>query len=173
MSLPAARASELLLPVKPVLIVASLIVALFLNLLPWPGAVLLLRPDFVALTLLYWCIHHPRKVGFWSAWFMGLIMDIADGAVLGEHALAYALLAYLAILLYRRVPMFGLRQQIWHVLPVLLLGQLAILFVKTYSGANFIGWGFFLSSVTGALLWPVISILLLLPQRPKPDPDEI
>lgn len=173
MSVPATRVHEILSPVKPGLIAVSLIAALFFNLLPWPGVMLFVRPDFVALTLLYWCIHRPHKVGFWTAWFIGLLMDIADGAVFGQHALAYALLAYLAILLHRRVLMFGLRKQIWHVLPILLLSQLAILLIKIYSGANFIGWGIFLSSITGALLWPALSILLLLPQRPKPDPEEI
>lgn len=173
MSVPAARAHEILLPLKPGLVATSLAAALFLNMLPWPGTLLFLRPDFVALTLLYWCIHRPHRVGFWAAWFMGLLMDIADGAVLGQYALAYALLVYLAILLHRRVLMFGLRKQIWHVLPILLLSQLAILLIKIYGGANFIGWWYFLASITGALLWPVLSIVLLLPQRPRPNSEKI
>lgn len=170
---PAAQAQEFLLPVKTHFIVLTLAIAFFLNLLPWSGFVLLIRPDFVALTLVYWCIHRPRKVGIATAWGTGLLLDVADATLLGEHAFAYSLLAYLSIMLRRRVLLFGLREQVWHILPVLLITQLAILLIKVYSGAVFIGWGYFLSSVTGSLLWPALSALLSVLLRLKPEPDQI
>ena len=170
---PAAQAQEILLPVKTSFIVLTFAIAFLLNLLPWSGFGLLIRPDFVALTLLYWCIHWPRKVSFGTAWGTGLLLDVADATLLGEHAFAYSLLAYLAIMLRRRLLLFGLREQVWHILPVLLITQLAILLIKVYSGANFIGWGYFLSSVTGSLLWPALSALLSILLRLKPEPDQI
>ena len=173
MSSQAAKAQEILLPVKTSFIVLTLVLALFLNLLPWSGFGLLIRPDFVALVLVYWCIHWPRKVGFGTAWGMGLLMDVADATLLGEHAFAYSLLVYLAILVRRRVLLFGAREQVWHILLVLLITQLAILLIKVYSGAEFIGWGYFLSSVTGSLLWPALSALLTIFLRLKPEPDQI
>ena len=169
----AAQAQEILLPVKTSFIVLTFAIAFLLNLLPWSGFGLLIRPDFVALTLLYWCIHWPRKVSFGTAWGTGLLLDVADATLLGEHAFAYSLLAYLAIMLRRRLLLFGLREQVWHILPVLLITQLAILLIKVYSGANFIGWGYFLSSVTGSLLWPALSALLSILLRLKPEPDQI
>ena len=51
-----------------------------------------IRPDFIALTLIYWVVYHPRRVGFLPAWFLGLTMDVADGSLFGQHALAYAVL---------------------------------------------------------------------------------
>jgi len=173
MSSQAAKAQEILLPVKTSIIVLSLALALFLNLLPWSGFGLLIRPDFVALILLYWCIYWPRKVGFGTAWGMGLLMDVADATLLGEHAFAYSLLVYLAIIVRRHVRMFGAREQVWHILPILLVSQLAILLIKVYNGAEFIGWGYFLSSVTGTLLWPALSGLLAILLRLKPEPDQI
>jgi rod shape-determining protein MreD len=170
---PATQAQEFLLPVKTSFIVLTLAIAFFLNLLPWSGFGLLIRPDFVALTLVYWCIHWPRKVGIATAWGTGLLLDVADATLLGEHAFAYSLLAYLSIMLRRRVLLFGLREQVWHILPVLLITQLAILLIKVYSGAVFIGWGYFLSSVTGSLLWPALSALLSVLLRLKPEPDQI
>ena len=163
----------MLLPVKTSFIVLTFAIAFLLNLLPWSGFGLLIRPDFVALTLLYWCIHWPRKVSFGTAWGTGLLLDVADATLLGEHAFAYSLLAYLAIMLRRRLLLFGLREQVWHILPVLLITQLAILLIKVYSGANFIGWGYFLSSVTGSLLWPALSALLTILLRLKHEPDQI
>ena len=173
MPTPAAQAQEFLLPVKTRFIVLTLATAFFLNLLPWSGFGLLIRPDFVALTLVYWCIHWPRKVGIATAWGTGLLLDVADATLLGEHAFAYSLLAYLSIMLRRRVLLFGLREQVWHILPVLLITQLAILLIKVYSGAVFIGWGYFLSSVIGSLLWPALSALLSMLLRLRPDSDQI
>jgi rod shape-determining protein MreD len=169
----AAKAQDILLPVKTSFIVLTLALAFFLNLLPWSGFGLLIRPDFVALILLYWCIHLPRKVGFGTAWGIGLLMDVADATLLGEHAFAYVVLAYLAIILRRRVLLFRAREQVWHVLSILLISQFAILLIKIYSGAEFIGWGYFLSSVTGTLLWPALSALLPMLLRLKPEPDQI
>ncbi len=70
-----------------------------------------MRPDFIALTLIYWVVYHPRRVGFLPAWLLGLTMDVADGSLFGQHALAYAVMMYLAILLHRRIVMFGMRHQ--------------------------------------------------------------
>ena len=88
---------EILLPVKGAHIALSLGAALMLNLLPWSGAWLWVKPDFVALVVLYWCVEQPRRVGFISAWVLGLLMDVGDGALFGQHALAYSILAYAGI----------------------------------------------------------------------------
>ena len=79
---------EILLPVRVGFIAVSLIAALLLNLLPWSGVALWLKPDFVALVVLYWCIEQPRRLGFVAAWLLGLFMDVADGTLFGQHALA-------------------------------------------------------------------------------------
>jgi len=62
---------------------------------------------------------------------------------------------------------------VWHILPISLVSQIAILLIKVYNGAEFIGWGYFLSSVTGSLLWPPLSGLLAILLRLKPEPDQI
>jgi rod shape-determining protein MreD len=163
---------EILLPVKPLYIAVTLFFAMMLNLLPLTGWVLLLRPDFVALVLLYWGIHQPRKIGFLPAWLLGLAMDVADGSLFGQHALAYAVMMFAAIALHRRVSMFDMRHRILHVLPILLIMQLIMLGVRQAAGGQFPGWWYFLSSITGALLWPAADLLLKIPLRQRPDPDE-
>ena len=163
---------EILLPVKPIYIALTLLAALMINLLPLTGWVLVLRPDFVALVLLYWGIHQPRKVGFLPAWLLGLAMDVADGSLFGQHALAYSVMMFAAIALHRRVSMFDKRHQILHILPILLIMQLIVLGVRAAAGGEFPGWWYFLASITGALLWPVTDLLLKIPLRQRPDPDE-
>ena len=163
---------EILLPVKPLYISVTLIVAMMINLLPLTGWVLDLRPDFVALVLLYWGIHQPRKIGFLPAWLLGLAMDVGDCSLFGQHALAYTVMMFAAIALHRRVSMFDLRHKILHVLPMLLIMQLIVLGVRQAAGGQFPGWWYFLSSITGALLWPATDLLLKIPLRRRRDADE-
>ena len=164
---------EILLPVRPVFIVFTLIAALLVNLLPWSGAMLTLKPDFVALVVLYWCIQQPRKLGFTVAWLMGLIMDVADGTLFGQHALAYSVLAFGGIVLHRRVLMFTMKDQILHVIPLLLVNDLIVLVIRKFGGADFPGFSYFVGSFIAGALWPLLSFLLKLPQRPVPDPDDV
>src|SRR5512134_554230 len=92
---------RILLPVRPAFMALTLVLALLFNLLPWPDAGWL--PDMLALVLAFWCVHQPRKVGIGIAWFLGLVMDAGSGALLGQHAFAYAVLAFAAIGLHRRI----------------------------------------------------------------------
>jgi len=164
---------EILLPVKPGFIVFTLIAALIANLLPWSTSLPAIKPDFVALIVLYWCIHQPRKVGFTAAWLMGLIMDVADGIVFGQHALAYSVLAYAGIVLHRRVLGFTMRDQILHVIPLLLLTDVIVLVIRKVTGADFPGFSYFAGSLIAGVVWPILCFLLKLPQIPKPDPDHV
>lgn len=160
----------LLRPVNPVFIWLSLAGALAANLLPWGSTPLV--PDFVAVALVFWNVQQPRRVGIGAAFVFGLMMDVHDGALFGEHALAYTLLSYGAITLHRRILWFPLPAQAVHVLPLLLLAQLASLLVRVWVGAAFPGWLYFAESLIGAALWPVFSWLLLAPQRRPIDRDE-
>jgi len=165
-----AMPQEILLPVKPGFIALTLVAALLLNLLPWSGYGLWVKPDFVALVVLYWCIEAPRKIGFLAAWLLGLTMDVADGALFGQHALAYTILAYAGIVLHRRVRMFAVTPQVLHVIPLLLMNDLIVLAIRAAAGADFPGFQYFVGSFVAGALWPPLGILLKLPQRPKPDP---
>jgi rod shape-determining protein MreD len=164
---------EILLPVRAGFIALTLITALMLNLLPWSGAGLWIKPDFVALLVLYWCIEQPRKVGFVSAWMMGLFMDVADGTLFGQHALAYSILAYAGIVLHRRVRMFSGTPQVLHVVLLLLMNDLIVLAIRLTAGADFPGLQYFIGSFVAAALWLPLGALLKVPQRPRLDPDHV
>ena len=164
---------EILPPIRPLYIALTLVAALLLNLAPLTGWVLALRPDFVALTLLYWGINLPRKIGFLPAWLLGLTVDVAEGSLFGQHALAYSVMMFSAIALHRRVAMFGVRHQMLHVLAILLLMQVIVLAVRAAAGGEYPGWWYFVPSVVGALLWPVTRFLFTIPLRSRRDRDEV
>ena len=155
--------SQILLPVRMSTIFGSFAVALFLNFLPWRD--LRLVPDFVALVLAFWCVRQPRLVGLGVAWGVGLLVDAGNGVLLGQHALAYSVLAFISIWLSRRILWFGAMLQAAHVALILAAAQTLVLVVRIVAGDPFPGWAIYVSPLAGALLWPMVSWLLVLPQR--------
>ena len=154
---------QILQPVRTSTIVASFALALFLNFLPWRD--LRLVPDFVALVLVFWCVRQPRLVGLGIAWTLGLLTDAGNGVLLGQHALAYSLLAFLGVWLSRRVLWFGPGLQALHVAAMLLVAQGVAVLVRLAAGDGLPGWPVLVGPILAAALWPMVTWLLLLPQR--------
>ena len=151
------------MPVRTSTIIASFVLALFLNFLPWRD--LRVVPDFVALVLAFWCVRQPRLVGLGVAWTVGLLADAGNGVLLGQHALAYSLLAFLCVWLSRRILWFGPMLQSLHIALILLVAQAAVLVVRLAAGNAFPGWAILVGPLLGAALWPIVTWLLLMPQR--------
>ena len=164
------RPEYLLLPANRAFIAFTILVAFLLNIMPWGR--LYGVPDFLAIVLVFWNIHQPRKVGIGIAFLVGLLMDVHASALLGERALAYSLLSYGAMSMHRRVPWYRLGGQMLHVLPLFLLAQLVVVAVRMAVGGPFPGVGYFLQSLSSTLLWPLADVLLLAPQRSAVDRDD-
>ena len=144
--------------------------ALLLNFLPWHNVALV--PDFVALVLAFWCVRQPRLIGLGAGWLLGLLIDVGNGVLMGQHALAYSLLAFAAITLSRRILWFPLWGQALHIAALLLFAQGVSALVRLALGAEFPGWSIAVGPLIGAALWPVLSVLLLIPQRMPSSVDE-
>jgi rod shape-determining protein MreD len=172
MPLTPARPEEILLPVRRWFIALTLLAGLLANLVPLSGPALAFRPDFLALVLLYWCIQEPRYVGVGVAWWVGLLMDVGDATLFGQHALAYAVLAYAAEYFRRRVLRFPLWQQAVQVAGLLAFTALIVLLVRYVGGAPLPRWTYVAPPIIGALLWPALSVVLQWPQRPPRSPSE-
>ncbi len=167
---PTNRSSRILQPARLWFVYVSLFIALGVEYIPTgrtPGL-----PDWVALVLAFWCVREPMAIGMGAGFVFGLLMDVGLGAAMGQHALAYVVLAYLANALARRVLWFPAWQQALHVLPLLLLSQVLMVLVRLLAGAEFPGWAYFLSSFSSMLLWTLLSFLLLLPQYQPVERDD-
>jgi len=163
---------EFLLPAGNIFIALSLLAALLLNWLPWSGIWLALRPDFVALVLLYWCTHKPYRVGIGIAWMVGIFADVTDASLFGQHALAYTVLAFGGVVLHRRVQMFDLQQQTLQIFPILLLTYLTYAAVH-WQLHGYVAWSYFLGCVVSAMLWIPLTLLLQGLRMPRSDPDKL
>ncbi|MGA8786242.1 MAG: rod shape-determining protein MreD [Polaromonas sp.] len=160
---------QLLLPANPLFIWGSLIVALLLNMLPL-GRVPWM-PDFLALVLVFWSVHQPLRVGIGMAFMFGLAMDVHQTSLLGQHALSYTALSFFAALIQRRLLWFKVPTQAVQVLPLFAVAHGVELIIRMIGGGIFPGWIILMAPLAETLLWPVASVLLLVPQRRAPNPD--
>lgn len=158
--MPYSRSSnpEIQRPVSNLFILLTVLVALFLNGLPWEGIWLMLRPDFVAVVLLYWCTHNPLRLGIGLSWAVGILADVADASLFGQHALAYTLLAFGGVVLHRRLQMFDLRQQTTQVFIILAVTY-AVYALVHWQVNGYVVWPYFLGCLTSTLLWAPLSIM--------------
>jgi rod shape-determining protein MreD len=159
------RPKELLKPVRRRFIYLSFAAAILIDLLPLPANSELWLPDFIALLILYWVINQPRRVGVGTAFTLGIIADVACTGMFGQHALAYSITSYLVLLRQRQLVMGNLGQQTLAVLGLMLANQLIMVVARMATGSAFIGWFYFIPPLTGAILWPLLTKLLLLPYR--------
>ena len=168
------RGQQLLLPANPLFIATSLTLALLLNMLQNMGLFGNAAgvPDFLALVLLFWTVHQPFRVSLGWAFFFGLITDVHEVALLGQHALSYTVMAYLATLIHRRLLWFRGPSQALQVLPLFVVAHALSSTARLLTGNTFPGAWALLAPLLEAALWPVVSVLLLAPQRRAPNPDE-
>ncbi len=164
---------QLLLPANPLFVWGSLMLALMLNMAqnmglwgraPW-------MPDLLAVVLVFWTVHQPLRVGVGAAFAFGLMMDVHQTSLLGQHALAYTALSFLAIAIHRRLLWFSVPSQAIQVLPIFAAAHAIELVIRLISGGIFPGLGVFLAPLIEAVIWPLVSVLLLAPQRRAPNPD--
>lgn len=167
---PTFTSSRLLLPARPWFIFMTLLSSYAVNL--FPSSAVAWLPDWLSIVLAFWSVREPRKVGMGAAFILGIAMDVGQGSLMGQHALAYVLIAYLASSLSRRILWFPIIEQALHLLPIFIFAQLLQLAVRMIGGAEFPGFSFFLAPVIAGMLWLPATYLLLLPQYRPVDRDD-
>src|SRR5688572_6384527 len=156
---PVAR-NVMQLPASAGLIFFSTLGAYLLSVLPWTGQWMLARPDFVLIVLLFWTMNEPRSIGQGMAFALGLLMDVSDSMLLGQHALAYVAAVFGAQVLRVRILSFQLPEQTLHVLGLTVAASLVMLALNLLLGADFPGFAYLVSPVITALLWAPVTWLL-------------
>jgi len=137
----------------------SIIIAMALNIIPWAPPFLMAAPDWVLLTLIYWAIAAPETASVGKAWMVGLLVDVLTGQLLGQYALAYAVSVFLGVKQHKRIRHYPIIQQSLAVCIILLLARVLIFWTENINHQT-MPINFWLSVLTGALVWPVVSLTL-------------
>lgn len=141
-------------------IIISFVLALLLTIFPLPEWAVSLRPEWVALVLIYWVLALPHRVGVGYAWVVGLFLDVLRGAILGQHALALTVIAYLALKLHQRIRVYPLWQQSLSILILVTLFQLLVLWINGIIGKPTSSWAYWIPALTSMLIWPAVYLIL-------------
>lgn len=141
-------------------VLASLVVALVLTVLPMPEWAAPWRPAWVALTLIYWWLAVPDRVGLSVGWFAGLVLDVLTGALLGQHALSLVIIGYLTMRLHLRLRFMPLSHQAGVVFGLLVLERLISAWIIGATRGLPDSWLFWMPALTSAVLWPWAFLIL-------------
>jgi len=142
------------------IIVLSFIVAYMLTAMPLPDWAVNWRPAWVSIVLIYWCLAIPDRVGIGIAWTLGLLLDVQQGTVFGQHAVTLTIMAYIIIKLHQRIRVFPLVQQAMLVCLLLLLAQLLTLWIRAMMGIPPQHWTYWTPALTSMVIWPWLFIIL-------------
>ena len=142
------------------IIIASFAIALLLTMLPLPTWAQAFRPEWITLVLIYWCMALPGRVSIGWGWTAGLMLDVTLGNLLGLHALAMAIVAFLTIKLYQRIRVYPLGQQALAILVLVAMSQLLILWILGIIGATPGSWTYWLPSLSSAIIWPWVFVVM-------------
>ncbi len=138
----------------------SLVLGIVLMILPLPDWAQIYRPNWVALVLIYWSMALPKRVGLWFAFFTGLVLDSAQGTLLGQHALALVIVVYFNLNFYQQVRVLALVQQAIYVFSLLLINQVVLAWVEGILGRSTPLLAFFAAPLIGMLIWPWVFVML-------------
>ena len=141
-------------------VIVTIIVSLMLMVVPLPDWATAFRPDWVALTLIFWAMTLPRTWSVGSAWVVGLVLDVAQGTILGQHALALCFIAFVTVRFHLLMRVFPMQQLTATVFALLALYQFILFWVNGVAGVDVPAVGYWGPVITGTLVWPVVSMLL-------------
>lgn len=151
----------------------SVLTALALTIVPLPEWLRPLRPSWLALVMIYWIISEPRRVGLLTAWFGGLLLDTLRGALLGEHALALTLLGFVTLQFHLRIRVFPMGQQVATVFMLMTIYEFVLFWVDGVSGPAGGNWLRWLSVISSAAAWPIVSAVMHSVHSPKTNPAKV
>jgi rod shape-determining protein MreD len=138
----------------------SFLVALVLTLLPMPEWTVWLRPAWVMMVLIYWSMTSPQHVNVGTAWAVGIILDVLNGTLLGEHALALIIVTYFVVRMHSQLRMYPILQQAIWIFLFVLLYQFVLFCVQGFLGELPKTWLYWSSSATSMLLWPWVYTIM-------------
>ncbi len=141
-------------------VVITLIVGLMLAIMPLPDSIQALRPDWLALLLIFWAMQLPRTWSVGTAWLVGIVLDVAYGTLLGQHALALCVITFMTVRFHLLMRVFPLSQLTMTVFALLALYQFLLFWVNGVVGISAPAITYWGPVVTGSLIWPFLYMFL-------------
>ena len=141
-------------------VIVTLIVGLMLSIMPLPDGMKAFRPDWIALLLIFWSMQLPRTWSVVTAWIVGVVLDVAYGTLLGQHALALSVIVFVTVRFHLLMRVFPLSQLTATVFALLALYQFLLFWVNGVAGVTAPPTSYWGPVITGTILWPFLYMFL-------------
>lgn len=141
-------------------VIVTIILSLMLMVVPLPDWASAFRPDWVAITLIYWAMMAPRTWSVGSAWIVGLVLDVAQGTIFGQHALALCFIVFITVRFHLLMRVFPMQQLTATVFAILALYQFILFWINGVAGVDVPAVTYWGPVISGALFWPIATGLL-------------
>jgi rod shape-determining protein MreD len=145
----------------------TMLVGLVFQLYPWSNSGIIIRPDFLLVIAIYWLLQAPYHCNIGWVWFAGLLVDLATGSLLGQHALAFSITAFLGLIYQRRLILFTPWQLYLYVLFLFGAQRLLIMLLKVFAGGEVPDWTYGLPVISDLILWQIMVLWFGALTRPK------
>jgi len=142
----------------PVLL--SFLIGLMLTIMPLSGTLEMFRPDWIAMLVIFWAMQLPRTWGIGAAWVIGIILDVSQGTLLGQHALALGCVAFITVRLHLLMRVFPIVQLTATVFPILAIYQFLLFWINGVAGVNAPAMAYWGPVISSTLIWPLVMALL-------------
>ena len=141
-------------------IIVSFLIAIVLTIIPLPESLAYARPEWLFMVFVYWCLALPQRIGVGTGWFLGLLLDVVQGTLLGQHALAFAIIGFITLKVHQRVRIFPLHQQALTIFMLATLQIILINWIKGIIGNETDLWLMLLPALSTAACWPWIFLFM-------------
>jgi len=141
-------------------IITSIVVAIILTIIPLPESLSYARPEWLFMVFVYWCLALPQRIGVGTGWFLGLLLDVVQGSLLGQHALAFAIIGFVTLKVHQRVRIFPLHQQALTIFMLVTFQIIMINWIKGITGQETDLWLMLLPALSTAACWPWVFLLM-------------
>ena len=141
-------------------IIATFIVALMLTVAPLSDSLEAFRPDWIVLVVIYWAMMLPRNYSVGVAWLLGIVLDVAQGTLLGQHALALCVIAYITVKFHLLLRVFPISQLTATVFVLLAVYQFLLFWINGVVGVSASAAYYWGPVLTGTIVWPLLSIFM-------------
>ena len=141
-------------------VIVTLLVGLMLTIMPLPDILQPFRPDWLALLMIFWAMQLPRTWGVGTAWIIGIVLDVAHGTLLGQHAAALCVITFVTLRMHLLVRVFPLSQLTATVFPLLALYQFVLFWINGVAGVSSPSIAYWAPVLTGAAIWPFVYVFL-------------
>ena len=141
-------------------VILSFVFGLMLTIMPLPDSIDAFRPDWIAMLVIFWAMQLPRTWNVGTAWIAGIILDVSQGTLLGQHALALCCVAFMTVRFHLLMRVFPIVQLTATVFPILAIYQFLLFWINGVAGVNapsVVYWG---PVISGTVLWPIVMSVL-------------